>query len=164
MKTGYTDEAKYCLTATAEQDDMRLVAVVMGAETVKERNEIIMHLMDDAFQKYETEKLYMKDEKVGEIKNLQSENVHYDVTTSEPLSVLHKKGERTATNIQTDIALDGQLDLPVTKGDKVGELTILENGEEIEKSALIAAEQIEQASLLTLWKRSLRQITKFVDN
>lgn len=46
LKTGFTQEAKYCLTATASKDDMRLIAVVMGAETPKERNATISSLLD----------------------------------------------------------------------------------------------------------------------
>src|SRR5690606_13622959 len=49
LKTGYTNEAKYCLTATAKKDDMRIIAVVMGAETPKERNAIISGMLDYAY-------------------------------------------------------------------------------------------------------------------
>lgn len=161
LKTGFTNEAKFCLTATAKQDDMRVVAVVMGAETVKLRNEMVMNLIDYGFNHYETEKLFSKGEKIAEIRNLQSEKIVYDVTTSEPLSVLHKKGKRGATEINTDITLNEQLTLPMTQGSQVGELSITANDQLIENSALLIEEEIKQATLFQLWKRSLQNIVKF---
>src|SRR5699024_2422266 len=49
LKTGYTSEAKFCLAATAKKEDMRVVSVVMGADTAKKRNEMTMNLIDYAF-------------------------------------------------------------------------------------------------------------------
>lgn len=60
LKTGYTSEAKYCLTATAERDEMRVIAVVMGAESPKERNTMVSGLLDYAFNQFETNKLLKK--------------------------------------------------------------------------------------------------------
>src|SRR5690625_4127314 len=57
LKTGYTNEAKYCLTATAMKDDMRVIAVVMGADTIKERNASVSSLLDYAYNHFETQKL-----------------------------------------------------------------------------------------------------------
>src|SRR5690625_4678839 len=64
LKTGYTTEAKYCLTATAKKDDMRVIAVVMGAESVKKRNATVSGMLDYAFNHYDTNKLYDKHEKL----------------------------------------------------------------------------------------------------
>lgn len=91
LKTGYTEEAKYCLTATAKKDDMRVVSVVMGAENVKTRNAITMNLIDFAFNQYESEKIYEKGQKVAELSLLHTRDTHYDVVTSEAISLLHKK-------------------------------------------------------------------------
>src|SRR5699024_5395348 len=65
LKTGYTSEAKFCLTASAKKEDMRLVSVVMGAETVKDRNEMIMNMIDYGFHTFEVDKLYEKEEIVS---------------------------------------------------------------------------------------------------
>src|SRR5699024_9151353 len=65
LKTGYTKEAQFCLAATAKKDDMRVVSVIMGAETSKERNAMTMNLIDYAFNHYETEKIYKQNEVIG---------------------------------------------------------------------------------------------------
>ncbi len=54
LKTGFTNEAKYCLTATAKKDDMRVIAVVFGAPTPKERNTEVSKMLDYAFSQYQT--------------------------------------------------------------------------------------------------------------
>ena len=54
LKTGFTAEAKYCLTATAKKGDMRVIAVVFGASTPKERNAQVTKMLDYAFSQYTT--------------------------------------------------------------------------------------------------------------
>ena len=63
-KTGFTTEAKYCLTASAEKNGMRVISVVMGAPTSKERNNQVTKLLDYAFGQYMTKKLYTRGEKL----------------------------------------------------------------------------------------------------
>src|SRR5690625_5131045 len=58
LKTGFTREAQYCLTASAIKDDMRVISVVMGAEDVASRNSMIMDMIHYAFNHYETEKVF----------------------------------------------------------------------------------------------------------
>ncbi|GAA3322467.1 hypothetical protein GCM10020331_042480 [Ectobacillus funiculus] len=60
MKTGFTTEARYCLTASAQKNGMRVIAVVMGAPTSKERNAQVTKLLDYAFSQYTTKLLYKK--------------------------------------------------------------------------------------------------------
>ena len=60
VKTGFTTEAKYCLTASAEKNGMRVISVVMGAPTSKERNNQVTKLLDYAFGQYMTKKLYTR--------------------------------------------------------------------------------------------------------
>ena len=57
LKTGYTEDAGYCMTATAEKDGMRIIAVVMGEETSKIRNQEVSEMLDYAFAQYKTENL-----------------------------------------------------------------------------------------------------------
>ena len=82
LKTGYTQEAKYCLTATAKKDDMRVIAVVMGADTSKERNAMISSMLDYAFQQYETNKLYDKGEVITELNLLKADKRNVPIVLS----------------------------------------------------------------------------------
>lgn len=160
LKTGFTNEAKYCLTATAKQDDMRVISVVMGAETVKDRNATIMNLMDYAFNQYETERIFSKGEKIAEINDIRSEEVTYDVLTSEPISVLHKKGKRAATEVKHEVSLQKEAQAPLGKGRTVGELIVRVDEEQTHVSPLVIEEEIKEASFMQLWKRALQHIAK----
>lgn len=73
LKTGYTNEAKYCLTATGEKEGMRVIAVVMGAETTKERNANITKMFDYAFNHFETNNLYDNGETIASLEFLKAE-------------------------------------------------------------------------------------------
>lgn len=164
LKTGYTSEAKYCLTATAKKDDMRVVSVVMGAENVKDRNNMTMNLLDYAFNQYESEKVYDKGEKVTELQLERSEDAIYDVVTSEQISILHEKLLKNNDSWEADIQLNDEFTtFPIKKGDKIGTIYIKQDGEVIQESDLHVAKQVNQAHYFTLWKRSIGLITKYTN-
>ena len=60
LKTGYTHESKYCLTATAKRDNLRLIAVTMKAETIKDRTSDIKSLLNYGFKNYKSIKVFSK--------------------------------------------------------------------------------------------------------
>src|SRR5699024_7030196 len=124
LKTGYTSEAEFCLTATAKKEDMRVVAVVMGAETAKKRNAMTMNLIDYAFNHYESEKLFDQGENVANFRHIQSKNLKYDVKTSEQVSMLHKKGESDNTPYTTDVIINENIEPPIQRGQQVGTLVV----------------------------------------
>lgn len=160
LKTGYTDEAKYCLTATAEKEDMRSIAVVMGTETTKKRNKAVTDMLDYAFNNYETEKLFEKGQTITTMKGFKAEQENIKVKTSQSISTLHKKGEQTE-DITTSVKLEEKLDLPIKKGDKVGKLIVNEGDKVLSETPLIIDEAIQPASYLTLLKRSVQSMTKY---
>ena len=160
LKTGYTSEAKFCLTATAKKDDMRVVAVVMGADSAKNRNSMTMNLIDYAFNGYESEKIFSKGETVANLKHIQSKKLIYDVKTSEQISLLHKKGEADSP-YTTEVKVDKQVELPIKLGEQVGTLQIKRDNELIIESPLIVDEEVEIASFFDLMKRSIKNIAKY---
>src|SRR5690625_2482798 len=72
LKTGFTSEAKYCLAATAEKNDMRVISVIMGAESSKSRNNMTMNLIDYGFNQYESEIIHKQHEPVATYTNINS--------------------------------------------------------------------------------------------
>ena len=159
LKTGFTNEAKYCLTATAKKEDMRVIAVVMGAETVKERNATISGMLDYAFNHFDTKKLYDKNEPVSNLKLLKAEREHINVVTSNSISYIHKKGYEPE-NITTVIQLDDHIKLPLKKGDQVGILQVKNENEVVSETALVVEKDINEATYYTLLKRSIKNIVK----
>ncbi|WP_010650764.1 D-alanyl-D-alanine carboxypeptidase family protein [Oceanobacillus massiliensis] len=159
LKTGYTNEAKYCLTATAKRNDMRVIAVVMGAESPKERNAMVTGLLDYAFNHFETKKLFDKDEKITDIALLKSQQKKIDIVSTQSISTLHKKGEEKR-EITTDVILEENWTLPVKKGDEVGKLVVKENGSVLSEVPLTVKADVEKASLLSLIKRTMQEMVK----
>src|SRR5690625_3613352 len=160
LKTGYTNEAKYCLTATAKKDHMRVITVVMVTDTTKKRNTTTSKIIDYAFNHFENKRLYDKGQKLTSVQILKADKENIDIVASESISTIHKKGESTE-DIQTTIIVDDHLSLPMKKGDKVGKL-IVKNGDLVLSEVPLTINQnIGKASYLTLAKRSLRNIVKY---
>lgn len=158
LKTGYTKEASFCLAATAVKDQMRVISVVMGADSAKDRNEMTTELIDYAFATYQTEQIFEPGEMIGQFTHLQSEKYAYPLKTSESLSLLYKKGERKES-FDIDLSMISPQKLPIEQGEQLGSLIIRKEKDVIE-SPIYADEKIAYGSLYTLMKRSLSLIAK----
>ncbi|GIO28508.1 D-alanyl-D-alanine carboxypeptidase family protein [Ornithinibacillus bavariensis] len=158
LKTGFTSEAKYCLTATAKKNDMRVVAVVMGAETPKERNSTISNMLDYAFNTYETKKLFNQNDRITELNVLKAAKRKIDVVASQSISMVFKKGE-SIEKLTTSVQLD-EVKLPIKKGTKVGTLHVKNGDKSISETPLIINEDVDKASYFTLFKRSIQKLSK----
>ncbi|HWO98632.1 MAG TPA: D-alanyl-D-alanine carboxypeptidase family protein [Bacillus sp. (in: firmicutes)] len=159
VKTGFTNEAKYCLTATAKKGNMRVIAVVFGADTPKERNAQVTKMLDYAFSQYQTTPLYKRDVKVASLKVNKGNKKEVNVMTSEPISLLTKKGTSTK-DIKKDIKLPKTLQAPVEKGEEVGTLIIKKDGKVLSESPLVAEEDVQEASWWDLFKRTFSLFTQ----
>ncbi len=159
LKTGFTKEALYCLTATAEKDGMRVIAVVFGAPTSKERNAQVTKMLDYAFNQYKAHPLFERNHVMGSVKIQKGAEKTVEVITSEPISLLTKKGE-TIDDVKQQIDVNKDLKAPIKKGDKIGMLTIEKNGKTLVKSPLVAKENVEEASWWKLFNRSFGMFTK----
>ncbi len=93
LKTGWTQEAGYCLTATKEQNGMRLISVVMGAETVNDRSEDTVELLNYGFANWNKEIILEEGTKVGEINNIRYKNIKYDLVLSDEVSIIDNKNK-----------------------------------------------------------------------
>lgn len=159
LKTGFTREAMYCLTATAEKDGMRVIAVVFGAPTPKDRNAQVTKMLDYAFSQYKTHSMFERNHVMGSAKISKGKDKTLDVVTSEPISLLTKKGENI-DDVSQKVTVHKDLKAPIKKGDPVGELVIEKNGEKLIQSPLVAKEDIDKASWWDLFKRSFGIFSK----
>ncbi|MGN8647125.1 D-alanyl-D-alanine carboxypeptidase family protein [Gracilibacillus sp. HCP3S3_G5_1] len=155
LKTGYTSEAKYCLTATAEKAGMRTIAVVMGAENTKARNSDVTQLLDYAYTKFETKPLYDKNQSVTSFEWLKADKQKVDVVTSDSVSVLYPKGTDTS-QFDTKITINQDITLPLEKGTMVGKLQVVEGEDIISETDLIVLEDINHANIFQLFKRTFQ--------
>ncbi|MGP9042263.1 D-alanyl-D-alanine carboxypeptidase family protein [Cytobacillus kochii] len=159
LKTGFTQEAKYCLTATAEKNGMRVIAVVFGAPSSKERNAEVTKMLDYAFNKYETHAMYKRNQAVAKVKVSKGEKKQVEALTSEPISILAKKGE-DIKNVKQTVVLDKNMKAPVKKGDEVGKIIFEKDGKTMVESPLVASQDSKKANIWTLFKRSMGMFTK----
>ncbi len=153
LKTGYTREAKYCLTVTAKKNDMRVIAIVMGAQTPKDRNRQITEMLDYAFSQYMTHHLYDRGHVMTTTKVSKGQKSTIDVVTAESVSVLTKKGENIE-NIEEVIHVEKDLKAPIKKGDPLGTLRIEKEGTVLVEVPLVANEDVGVASWWQIFKRT----------
>lgn len=159
VKTGFTNEAKYCLTATAKKDNMRVIAVVFGADTPKDRNAQVTKMLDFAFSQYQTHPLFEKDHVLSQLKVSKGSEKEVNLMTSEPISVLTKKGEKV-DDVTQEILMKNDIKAPVKKGDELGTLQLKKEGKVIAESKLVAEKDIDEASWWTMFKRVMGDFTK----
>jgi serine-type D-Ala-D-Ala carboxypeptidase (penicillin-binding protein 5/6) len=157
LKTGYTSEAKYCLTATAKRGDMRVIAVAMGADTTKKRNADVSAMLDYAFSQYNTKPVFDRHEVVDQLKLLKAEKEKIDVVTEDKISILIKNGEKVE-NVEKLIEYDKNLTLPIEQGKPIGILKLKVNGKIVSETPLVVQEKVEEAGVWTLMKRAMRSL------
>jgi serine-type D-Ala-D-Ala carboxypeptidase (penicillin-binding protein 5/6) len=159
LKTGFTSEAKYCLTATAKKNGMRVIAVVFGASTPKDRNAQITKMLDYAFSQYKTHPVYKRNEVIARVNVSKGKKKTTALVTSEPISVLTKKGQ-SIDQIEKVIQTKENVKAPIKKGDKLGVLILKKDGKELLRSPIVAKENVAEASWWDLFKRTLQNFTK----
>jgi D-alanyl-D-alanine carboxypeptidase (penicillin-binding protein 5/6) len=157
LKTGYTSEAKYCLTATAKRGNMRVIAVVMGAPDSKIRNQEISSMMDYAFNQYDSQPLYKENQVVKTVLVEKGKQETVDIVVPYRFSMLMKKGEKPE-QYEKVINVKAELEAPITKGVKIGEVLIKKDGKTVSTVDLVAASNVEKASWWDLFKRAAHKM------
>ena len=156
LKTGYTSEAGYCLTATAKRNSMRLIGTIMGANDSKSRNSNMATLLDYGYNSYEMQVEVKKGEVVSKKNISKAKNEIVEIVPKNDASVLIEKGEENK-NLNYEIKLD-KIKLPIKSGDKIGILKLKDGNEVISTVDLTVKEDALKASILELYKRSIRSI------
>ena len=145
LKTGYTESAGYCLTATAKKDGMRIIAVVMGEPDSKTRNQEVSEMLDYSFAQYQLETLLTDSSSLGKYEVTKAKQKYTEIVPKEDVTVLRKKGDKIG-NATYEVKLN-DLKAPIEKGDVIGKLTIKENGKSIRTIDLTTKEDIKKANL-----------------
>jgi len=156
LKTGYTSEAKFCLSATAKKGSLRVIAVVMGEPNTKTRNKEVSQLLDYAFNQYKNKVLYEKDQTITEVEVSKGKKESVSLTAPHQISLLMKKSEKEEEFEQV-LKVKEKINAPIKKGDELGELQIIKNGELVQTISLIAGEDIEKANLWNMFKITMKK-------
>lgn len=156
LKTGFTQAAGYCLTATAVRNEMRLIAVVMKEETKEQRNTDIKAMLDYGFSHYEKTLVYEKGTVIDSIYISNGKPQTTDLVTMEDIYYTHEKGQDAITNITPTIVLQ-MLQAPIYVQNQVAQIRIsFPNGNDY-SGYLTVSEDILALDYLDIVLRYLKQ-------
>ena len=159
LKTGYTEEAGYCLTATINKDNMRLIAVVMGEPTSNIRNSEVSTLLDYGYNLYQKDTYITTEEIIDTIPIEKGKEEFANIVVLNDVGTINKKGHKMG-EITYELDLK-KIKAPVNKGDIVGSLTIKEDGKVVNNVDVTVEKRVDKASLFTIYFRYLRDIAGF---
>ena len=154
IKTGFTSDAGFCLSASATRDETHLIAVALGCSTSKIRNAEVSRLLDYGFANFETVVLAEEGQIMETVLIERGVPSAADAAAAEKITVLVPKGERDS--VKTSIRIDETIPLPLEKGQKVGTLTVYKGEQSLSEHPLEAACDVEKASFTELLSRMIR--------
>ena len=154
MKTGYTDEAGFCLSATATRGEMSLIAVVLGGETSKGRFASVASLLDYGFAGYTV--LRRSPGTLSPISVRKGVTDSVSVKAEGEFVVVVPKGK--TSDVTMEIFVEEELLAPVEQGKNVGTVRFLYEGQEIASAPVLAAETVEKAGFGTYFVRILQRL------
>ncbi|MBW6391518.1 D-alanyl-D-alanine carboxypeptidase family protein [Billgrantia antri] len=156
LKTGHTDEAGYCLVASAERDGMRLISVVMGTNSEEARAQETQKLLSYGFRYYETLELYEQGAVLNTPRIWGGEKDELRVGVDSDVAMTLPRARNQELSARLDLRPD--LTAPVSLGDRVGTLEVRLGDEIVGEQPLVALESIEEGGL---FKRLFDQVRRF---
>lgn len=156
LKTGFTDKAMYCLTATAKKNNMRLITVVMGEPNSTTRSSETATMLDYGFNTYKLDTILSSKKILSKYKINLGEKETVNVVAKEDITILNKNtdGKR---NVTYKLKLD-TIKAPVKIGDKVGKIEVIENDQIIMEITATVDANIKKANIFTIYLRDLKDI------
>lgn len=145
LKTGYTKAAQYCLVASAKREGMRLIAVVMGAESIRTRARIAQSLLHYGFRFYETRRVYASEEKITDVRVWKGNAKRLALGLEQNLYVTVPRGQYDEIDAQMEIGT--RLVAPVRVGEQQGVLRLALGDELSIERPLVALEDVAEGNL-----------------
>lgn len=146
-KTGFTNDAMHCISASAKRGGVRFIAIVLGAKSSEERFSLAKELLNYGFANYKTHTVAQKGQSFDGSTNLRvrlGRTDYVNGVTAESVSELteiQSKSEYTVTSVPDDY-----ITAPVLKGDKIGYYIIYKNNEELARVDMLAESDVERLS------------------
>lgn len=158
LKTGFTDQAGYCITTTAKRGNMRLLSVVMNAETSDLRSKDTVNMLNYGFNTYKLDILIPKDKDLGETKiekgNVTSTKLYIEQDVTILSKVTDDKEEYTY-NLKVE-----NLKAPIPSGEVVGSLEVVDgDGNIVKEVDVVVKEEIKKASIFDSFVRVFKTVT-----
>jgi len=157
LKTGFTKEAGYGLVGSAVQDNLRLIVVINGAKTAKERAEDAKKLLEWGFRNFEKRVLFAQGVTLGSAKVFGGADGHVPLQATGPVTIMVPKagGERLIARI----VYQGPVPAPVKEGQRIGNIKVWRNNQVVLEQPLHAAAPIEKGNIS---QRALDAVSELV--
>ena len=156
LKTGFTDDAGYCLTATGKKGNMRLITVVMKEDNTDNRTKDTIAMMDYGFNMYSVKNIISKDNKIGNIYINLGKEEYADISSLEDINIVNSNQDNEAKftyEIETD-----NVTAPLSKGSVVGKITVYKDGKYFNSSDLIITKNIKKANIVKVFFRNIKDV------
>lgn len=152
LKTGFTDQAGYCLAGTAERDGMRLISVQLFASSDAKRVEDTKKILDYGYANFKQESVIKQGEAVSELAPISKgkEKETEAIAAGDLMVAVPKNGGAVEKKVVFD-----DVEAPVAKDTKLGELQIVQDGKVVSKVDLVAKQDVEKGSWLRLGMRGI---------
>jgi len=159
FKTGWTNEAKYCLASTVERNGLRLICVVMGVPQVRGHFAESMKIYNYGFAKYEFKQFAPAEQKQGVVKVRKGMEDEVIALTEKPLGATVEKGK--GKNFWVETKLNPEIVAPIQKGQKIGEVLLYSNDQVQASVNLIVDHPVARAGLAEQLTRTLKGVFGF---
>lgn len=160
LKTGHTDNAKYCIAATAKKDDTRLIAIVLGEDTAKVRNEEASKLLDYGFNNKKSIVIKKKTDVVKKITLEKATKKILKVSPKQDITILTDKG--VDSKKYKDKIVINKISIPIKKNEKVGTIKIYLNKKLVTEGDLVSNSNVEKLGFFRQLLSNLKGIPKGV--
>ncbi len=153
LKTGWTEEAKYCFVGTAKRDGLRLISAVFATPEPRSHLRESMKLLDWGFANFSAVPIVTQGTIVERLKVNKGVEKELQLVAATDLNLIIGKGQNK--NLQKKIIADSVVNAPVAEGQKCGELIVLKDGKEVGKVDLLAEKSIEKAGLIRIFQNMI---------
>lgn len=154
LKTGHTEEAGYCLVASAVRDDMRLISVVFGTDSEQARAAETQKLLTYGFRFFETRTFYQKGAELAQAQVWKGQQDKLKAGLAEDLTMTLPRGQ--AEKLQAVMSFNSTLTAPIQQGDVIGKVEVKLEDKVVRSTDLVALETIEEGGLFRRFWDSIR--------
>lgn len=154
LKTGHTDDAGYCLVASAKRDNMRIISVVLGTSSNKARTDGSQALLNYGFRFFETRLLFKAGDQVTTARVWKSQNENSELGVMEDLYITVRRG--VYDELESTLDIPAIVEAPVAAGQAVAELKIHLGGQQLLSAPLRA---LDDNPIGSLWQRTRDSIS-----
>ena len=152
LKTGHTDDAGYCLSATVKRGDLRLIGITLGEKDSKVRNKETIDLLDYGFNNTKLKTLKKKNSVIRSINLDKSDKKSINLILKDNLNVIEDIDSKNKYNYEVNV---NEVKLPIKKGDVLGTIFVYLKNKKVSSMDLISDRDVGKLSLIDLFRNNI---------